>query len=154
MHEAAKPSDEHPDVGGGVATVQQALQGSTERKVPEDLRTSYGSSPSAFSDTAAQSVQTDRSVQDRTPRGALPQLIGRLLHKLAFVLPGGGSLRPWLHGSRGVQIGKNVWISQLVYIDELHPGDVEIGDNCTIGYRTSIFTHFYWGRRRPVAAAE
>ena len=76
-------------------------------------------------------------------------MFGRLLHKLAFVAPGGGSVRPWLHRLRGADIGKNVWIAQLVYLDELHPGDVTIGDNCTIGLRTSIFTHFYWGRRRP-----
>lgn len=45
-------------------------------------------------------------------------------------------------------MGKNVWISQFVYIDEIHPEAVTIGDNATIGLRTSIFTHFYWGRRR------
>lgn len=49
----------------------------------------------------------------------------------------------------GAKIGKNVWISQFVYIDELHPEAVRIGDNCTIGLRTSIFTHFYWGPRKP-----
>lgn len=76
-------------------------------------------------------------------------LLNRILHKLAFVVPGGFSLRPWLHRVRGATIGKNVWISQLVYIDELHPENVFIGDNCTIGLRTSIFTHFYWGPRRP-----
>ena len=48
-----------------------------------------------------------------------------------------------------MKIGKNVWIAQLVYLDELHPADITIGDNCTIGLRTSIFTHFYWGPRRP-----
>ncbi len=78
-----------------------------------------------------------------------PAIFGRLLHKLAFVAPGGGSVRPWLHRLRGADIGKNVWIAQLVYLDELHPADVTIGDNCTIGLRTSIFTHFYWGPRRP-----
>lgn len=76
-------------------------------------------------------------------------LLGRLLHKLAFVAPGGASFRPWLHRLRGAQIGKNVWISQMVYLDELHPEDVQIGDNCTIGLRTTILTHFYWGPRRP-----
>ena len=76
-------------------------------------------------------------------------MFARLLHKLAFVAPGGASLRPWLHRLRGVKLGKNVWIAQLVYIDELHPSDVTIGDNCTIGLRTSIFTHFYWGPKRP-----
>ena len=75
-------------------------------------------------------------------------LINRLLHKLAYVGPGGGTFRVWLHRKRGVQIGKNVWISQFVYIDELHPEAVTIGDNCTIGLRTSIFTHFYWGPKR------
>jgi len=79
----------------------------------------------------------------------LPSIISRIVHKLAFVAPGGGSVRPWLHRIRGAKIGKNVFIAQLVYLDELHPDDVRIGDNCTIGLRTSIFTHFYWGPRRP-----
>jgi hypothetical protein len=48
-------------------------------------------------------------------------VIRRLLHKLAFVLPGGTTLRPWLHRYRGAHIGRNVFIAQLVYIDELHP---------------------------------
>ena len=76
------------------------------------------------------------------------QVISRLLHKLAFVAPGGFGLRPWLHKVRGVKIGKDVWISQLVYLDELHPEDISIGDNTTIGLRTSIFSHFYWGPRK------
>jgi acetyltransferase-like isoleucine patch superfamily enzyme len=73
----------------------------------------------------------------------------RTLQKIASVAPGGNSLRPWLHRLRGVKVGHNVWISQLVHIDELHPDAVTIGDNCTIGLRTSIFTHFYFGPRRP-----
>lgn len=75
-------------------------------------------------------------------------IFGRLMSKLAFIAPGGGSVRPWIHRLRGVTVGKNVWISQLVYIDEIHPEGVTIGDNCTIGLRTSIITHFYWGPRR------
>jgi len=78
-------------------------------------------------------------------------LFGRLFHKLAFIAPGGDTVRPWLHRVRGAKIGKKVWISQLVYIDELHPEDVTIGDNATIGLRTSIFTHFYWGPKRPTS---
>ena len=81
----------------------------------------------------------------------LPVVLGRLAGKLAFVAPGGFSLRPWLQRLRGVVIGRNVWISQLVYIDELHPTDVIIGDNCTIGIRTSIISHFYSGPRRPTS---
>jgi acetyltransferase-like isoleucine patch superfamily enzyme len=47
-------------------------------------------------------------------------------------------------------MGKGVWIGQLVYIDEIHPEDITIGDNCRIGIRTSIISHFYSGPRRPV----
>lgn len=75
----------------------------------------------------------------------------RTLHKIASVAPGGYSLRPWLHRLRGVKVGHNVWISQYVYIDELHPDAVTIEDNCTIGLRTSIFTHFYFGPKRSNA---
>jgi acetyltransferase-like isoleucine patch superfamily enzyme len=57
-------------------------------------------------------------------------------------------VRPWLHRLRGVTIGKNVFISQYVYLDEIHPTDIAIGDNCVIGLRTSIISHFYSGPRR------
>jgi acetyltransferase-like isoleucine patch superfamily enzyme len=50
---------------------------------------------------------------------------------------------------RGVKMGKNVWISKLVYIDEIHPECVSIGDNSTIGFRTTIYAHTYFGRRKP-----
>jgi len=78
----------------------------------------------------------------------MPNVFTRLIHKIAFLAPGGGSLRPWLHRLCGASIGKNVWIAQFVYIDDLHPADLTIGENSTIGLRTSIFTHFYWGPRR------
>jgi acetyltransferase-like isoleucine patch superfamily enzyme len=74
-------------------------------------------------------------------------LLGRFLHMLAFIGPGGGSLRPWLHRLRGVHIGNKVWLSHFVYIDDNHPDQVYIGDNCTIGLRTTIFTHLYWDSR-------
>ena len=67
----------------------------------------------------------------------------RILHKIVMVSPGGYSLRPKLRTLRGVNVGSNVWISQSVYIDELHPEAVSVGDNYTFGLRTSIFTHFY-----------
>ena len=78
----------------------------------------------------------------------LPVLLSRFVGRVAFLAPGGFSLRPWLQRLRGVVIGRNVWIGQLVYIDEIHPTDVTIGDNCTIGLRTSIISHFYSGPRR------
>ncbi len=76
-------------------------------------------------------------------------LLRRVLHILAFMGPGGESLRPWLHRVRGVKVGSHVWISHFVYIDDVHPEEVTIGDNCTIGLRTSIFAHLYWGSKKP-----
>jgi acetyltransferase-like isoleucine patch superfamily enzyme len=76
------------------------------------------------------------------------RLVSTLCNRLALVCPGGFSVRPRLHRWRGVRIGKNVWFGLFVYIDELHPSALSIGDNCTIGIRTSILTHFYWGPRR------
>lgn len=74
-------------------------------------------------------------------------LTKRLLGKLAMVVPGGYTLRPWLHKKRGVQIGEHVWISQQVYIDDHHPENVVIEDNVAIGLRCSIFAHFHLGDR-------
>ena len=81
----------------------------------------------------------------------LPVLLSRFAGRIAFVAPGGFSFRPWLQRLRGVVIVRNVWIGQLVYIDEIHPTDVTIGDNCTIGLRTSIISHFYSGPRRSTS---
>jgi acetyltransferase-like isoleucine patch superfamily enzyme len=81
----------------------------------------------------------------------LPVLLNRLAGRIALVVPGGGSFRPWLQRLRGVVMGRNVWIGQFVYIDELHPTDITIGDNCSIGLRTSIISHFYSGPRRPIS---
>jgi acetyltransferase-like isoleucine patch superfamily enzyme len=77
----------------------------------------------------------------------------RFLNRVAYFMPGGYRIRPLIHRLRGVNIGRNVWISQYVYIDELHPEAIVIGDNSSIGLRTSIFTHFYWGSARPAEHA-
>lgn len=76
------------------------------------------------------------------------EFIYRLLNKMAFISPGGGSIRPVLQRCRKATIGRNVWISQYVYFDELHPEGIIIGNNVTIGLRTSIITHFYWGAKK------
>ncbi|MGQ9638320.1 MAG: acyltransferase [Thermodesulfobacteriota bacterium] len=78
----------------------------------------------------------------------IKDFFNRFLNKLAYFLPGGESVRPCLHRMRGVHIGKGVWISQFVYIDENHPEGITIGDNVTIGLGTAIFSHFYWGSKR------
>jgi acetyltransferase-like isoleucine patch superfamily enzyme len=81
----------------------------------------------------------------------MPQLLQRFLRRLAYTIPGGFSVRPFLHRLRGAHIGKNVWISQYVYLDEAHPEAVTIEDNTTIGINTSIIAHFYWGYKRSDA---
>jgi acetyltransferase-like isoleucine patch superfamily enzyme len=78
----------------------------------------------------------------------ISQLLNRFFSYCAFRIPGGFSLRPTLHRLRGVHIGKNVWLSQMVYIDENHPEAITIGDNTAIGLRVTIFAHFYSGPRR------
>lgn len=72
-------------------------------------------------------------------------VFGRLIQTFAMIVPFGGSFRPFLHRIRGVKIGTNVWISKYVYLDENHPECISIGDNSTIGFRTSIFAHTYFG---------
>jgi acetyltransferase-like isoleucine patch superfamily enzyme len=79
------------------------------------------------------------------------RILGAALAKLAMVCPGGASLRPRLHRWRGATIGRDVWIGLYVSIDELHPEALTIGDNCTIGIRTTILTHFYWGPAHAVS---
>jgi acetyltransferase-like isoleucine patch superfamily enzyme len=37
----------------------------------------------------------------------------------------------------------------MVYIDEVHPDNIFIGDNVTIGLRSTIFSHFYSGDYEP-----
>ena len=73
----------------------------------------------------------------------------RIFAKLAMIAPGGYTLRPWFHKQRGIKMGKDVWISQFVYIDEVHPENIEIQDNVTIGLRSTIFAHFYSGDYEP-----
>ena len=76
-------------------------------------------------------------------------IVKRLLTKIAMIAPGGYSFRPALHRMRGVNIHKNVWISQFVYIDEVHPEKITIMDNVSIGLRSTIFAHFYSGNFGP-----
>jgi acetyltransferase-like isoleucine patch superfamily enzyme len=78
----------------------------------------------------------------------ITDIFQRILRRIAFTAPGGYSIRPSIHRLRGVKIGNDVWISQYVYIDELHPESISIGDNTTIGIGTSIISHFYWGPKK------
>ena len=76
----------------------------------------------------------------------------RCLQLLSSIAPGGYSFRPKLHSLRGVNIGKDVWIGQYVYIDENHPDAVTIGNNCAINLRTTIYAHMYFGPKKTAGA--
>jgi acetyltransferase-like isoleucine patch superfamily enzyme len=86
--------------------------------------------------------------ETRHSQPAMKELLNRILHKIAYFGPGGYTLRPQIHRMRGARIGGEVWISQYVYLDELYPEAISIGDNSTVGLRTSIITHLHWGPRR------
>jgi carbonic anhydrase/acetyltransferase-like protein (isoleucine patch superfamily) len=75
-------------------------------------------------------------------------LVNRLLCLAAFLAPGGYSLRPMFQRWRGVRMGQKVWLSHLVYLDALYPSAITIGNNVTIGLRSTIFTHFHRGPAR------
>lgn len=81
----------------------------------------------------------------------MSRILASLLNRLAFICPGGYTLRPAIQRLRGVVMGRSVWLGLYVYIDDLHPSALSIGNNCSIGLRTSILTHFYWGPRRPTS---
>ena len=75
----------------------------------------------------------------------IKKIVNIFLHFIAYIIPFGRSARPFIHKIRGVKIGRNVWISKYVYLDENHPECISIGENSTVGLRTSIITHFYFG---------
>lgn len=79
------------------------------------------------------------------------RVLSAALGKIAMVCPGGANGRPRLQRWRGVRIGSGVWLGLYVSIDELHPEALTIGNNCTIGMRTTILTHFYWGPAQAVS---
>ena len=80
------------------------------------------------------------------------RILSSIFQKIAYIAPGGCSIRPTLQRLRGAHIEENVWISQFVYIDEIHPEAIFIGKNSAIGIKTSIIAHTYWGPRRDTKA--
>jgi acetyltransferase-like isoleucine patch superfamily enzyme len=71
----------------------------------------------------------------------LRRVSNRGLHLLARYLPGSRTIRPFLHRLRGVQIGKEVFIGDDVYLENEHPDAVEIQDGVHISVRAIILAH-------------
>lgn len=77
----------------------------------------------------------------------LPGFIKRSFQLFARMLPGGDSLRVYLHRARGVHIGKDVFISQDVVLETSHPNLITIEDRVFIGIRTTVIAHMRELRR-------
>lgn len=71
----------------------------------------------------------------------------RFLHLLCRFGPGGATLRPLFHRMRGVQIGKNVWIGDDVYLDNEFPECIEVEDGAMIELRATILAHTHGAGR-------
>lgn len=69
------------------------------------------------------------------------RISNRGLHLLARYLPGSTSVRPFLHRLRGVNIGKDVFIGDDVYLENEHPNAVEIQDGVHVSVRAIILAH-------------
>ena len=74
-------------------------------------------------------------------KGTLKRLSHRMLHLLARFAPGATGFRPLLHRLRGVQIGKDVFIGDEVYLDNEYPERIEIQDGVQISIRATILAH-------------
>lgn len=68
-------------------------------------------------------------------------LINRSFQYLARVLPGGHTVRVMLHRSRGVHIGKGVFISEDVILETAYPNLITIEDRAWIGIRVTVIGH-------------
>ncbi len=62
----------------------------------------------------------------------------------------GVELKNKIYRKMGMKIGKNVCISYKVNIDILYPELIEIGDNTTIGFGTTIIAHDFTVRKARI----
>ena len=73
---------------------------------------------------------------------AAPRGSNRLFQAFALYVPGGDSVRPWLHRQRGVEIGEGTWVGVGAIIEPGFPRRVVIGKRVAIGIRAIIIAHF------------
>jgi heptaprenylglycerol acetyltransferase len=68
--------------------------------------------------------------------------VNRVFQLGAMFAPGGNNLRVWLHRGRGVNIGKDVFISFNVVLDTGFPHLITIDDGAFIGIGAIVIAHF------------
>lgn len=71
----------------------------------------------------------------------LRALFNRSLQYFARIIPGGQTLRVAFHRARGVHIGKDVFISEDVILENAYPHLITIEDQAWIGIRTTVIAH-------------
>lgn len=69
-------------------------------------------------------------------------LINRIFQQLARAVPGAKTMRVSLHRTRGVKIGKNVWIGYDVVLDTSRPFAITLEDDCVLSLRVTVLAHF------------
>lgn len=77
----------------------------------------------------------------RKAKLSLRACFNHVLHLMARTLPGGYSIRPFLHRLRGVKIERGVWIGDDVFLDGGHPEALEIREDAAIAMRCTIVGH-------------
>jgi hypothetical protein len=77
----------------------------------------------------------------------LKRSVNRILQMFTMILPGGQNLRVMLHRVRGVNIGKDVWISLNVILETEFPNLITIDDSAFIGIGVVVIAHFKESRR-------
>lgn len=80
-------------------------------------------------------------MKDDLLQNPLQRLIQRPLQLLARILPGARTVRVMLHRTRGVHIGKGVFISQDVILETEHPNLISIEDRVFVGMRATVIAH-------------
>jgi acetyltransferase-like isoleucine patch superfamily enzyme len=68
-------------------------------------------------------------------------LKNRSFQLLARFLPGGQTLRVWLHRARGVHLGKDVFIGEDVVLETGYPELITIEDRACISVRVIVIAH-------------
>ena len=74
-------------------------------------------------------------------KSLIRNVFNRLLHMIARSVPGARGLRPFLHRLRGVKIGKDVFIGDQVYLENLFPEFIEIQDHAQLSVRATVLAH-------------
>ena len=79
-------------------------------------------------------------IKKRRRKTQFGRFMVRLINLLARHVPG-GFFRARLHRIKGVQMGKNVWMGEEVYIDNEYPFLIFIEDNVEIAAYSMIMAH-------------